>query len=80
MVVSVTVEIACYGIAGAAGWRAANGASVDEITALNALAMWLNGLLFGPFGLSMGLLAFVMLKSGRSRVGCAGSDWWRAPP
>ncbi|MGN6576201.1 MAG: hypothetical protein ACTHKG_10960 [Nocardioides sp.] len=63
MVVSVVVEIACYGIAGAAGWRADHGAGVEELTSLNALAMWLDGLLFGPFGLSVALLAVVMLRS-----------------
>lgn len=63
MVVSVVVEVACYGIAAAAAWRADHGAGVEELTTLNALAVWLDGLLFGPFGLSLVLLALVMLRS-----------------
>jgi hypothetical protein len=63
MAVSVILEIAAYAVAGAAGWLARHGGDATAVTALDRAGGWLDQMIYGPIGISVGTMSLAMLGS-----------------
>lgn len=64
MVVSVAIEVVCYGLVAAGGWLADAGSGAGTIVALDAAGTVLFYLIFAPIGLSMLAGSLAMSISG----------------
>lgn len=63
MLVSVVLEVAGYGLAGAAASLADHAVDATAIVALNEASGWLNQLVFSPLGVFVAVGSLAMLKS-----------------